>query len=66
MTYTSCINCDEWTENIGGLCPVCMGKAQKRAEKTRQAAQDDRGGLFSGNPCMGIQGEAERLRDAEK
>jgi len=37
-----CLNedCYEYTENIGGLCPACMGMAQKRAEETRKAAQD--------------------------
>jgi len=34
-----CLNedCYEYTENIGGLCPACMGLAQKRAEETRKA-----------------------------
>jgi len=37
-----CINedCCEYTENIGGLCPACMGLAQKRAEATRKAAEN--------------------------
>jgi len=37
-----CINegCDEYTENIGGLCPACMGKAQKRAEETRKYSNE--------------------------
>jgi len=53
---TECRTCHDLTDNICGVCPVCIGKEQRQAEAIRKALnkqhhspQDGRSGSFGVN-----------------